>query len=239
LNEIFSPSLLASDRDEKSAGVEGFVQMKRAAIRLPGITELPISGRGMRIGLFGGSFNPAHDGHLLVALQALKRLDLDAVWVLVSPGNPLKDHSELAPLAERVEGARRVLDHPKIKVTGFEAAHGFRFTFDTLSFLKSSLPGRKFVWIMGADNLVSFDRWERWRDIANLMPMAIYVRPGSARIAPSSKAALTLAKYRLDEDDAPNLPNCDPPAWVYLHGQQSALSSSAIRARRKRGIKSK
>jgi nicotinate-nucleotide adenylyltransferase len=213
--------------------------MKRATQRLPGITELPISSRGMRIGLFGGSFNPAHDGHLLVALQALKRLDLDAVWVLVSPGNPLKDHSDLAPLAERVAGARRVLDHPKIKVTGFEAAHGFRFTFDTLSFLKTTLPGRRFVWIMGADNLVGFDHWERWRDIAGLMPMAIYVRPGSATLAPSSKAAITLARYRLDEGDAKTLADRDAPAWIYLHGQQSALSSSAIRARRKRNVKPK
>jgi nicotinate-nucleotide adenylyltransferase len=239
LNEIFNPLQLASNQDDDSAGVEGFVHMKRAAVRLPGITELPISGRGMRIGLFGGSFNPAHDGHLLVALQALKRLDLDTLWVLVSPGNPLKDHSDLAPLADRVAGARAILDHPQIKVTGFEAAHGFRFTFDTLSYLKSALPGRKFVWVMGADNLVNFDRWERWREIAGLMPMAIYVRPGSAMRAPASKAALALSKYRLDEGDASSLADRDPPAWIYLHGQQSALSSSAIRARRKGPVKTK
>lgn len=198
--------------------------------RIPGTTELPFAGRNMRIGLFGGSFNPPHEGHRLVALQALKRLGLDAVWLLVSPGNPLKDHSELAPLADRVQMARQVMDHPQIRVTGFEAAHGFRYTYDTLKFLKESKPAAHFVWIMGADNLVAFHRWERWRDIARLMPMAVYVRPGSSRLAPMSVAARTLAPYRIDESDAEVLVTLKPPAWVFLHGLMSGLSSSAIRA---------
>ena len=206
--------------------------MKHRRQRLPGITELPPAGRDMRIGLFGGSFNPAHEGHRLVALQALKRLRLDAVWMLVSPGNPLKDHADLAPLAERVAVAREVMEHPRIKVTGFEAAHGFRYTYETLRFLKAAHPGVRFVWIMGADNLRQFDRWERWREIARLMPIAIYVRPGSTRRAPFSKAATALARYRLDETDAPVLANCRAPAWVYLHGLMSSLSSSLIRGRK-------
>lgn len=201
--------------------------------KIPGITELPLSARGMKIGLFGGSFNPIHDGHLLVAEQCLQRLGLDAVWFLVSPGNPLKNHDELAPLKDRVEDARALLDHPRIKVTGFEAAHGFRYTYDTLKFLTQTLPDRNFVWIMGADNMVSFHKWDRWREIANMLPIAVYVRPGSSRKAPGSLAATAFARYRLDEDDAPLLATCEPPAWVYLHGIMSGLSSSVIRAQRK------
>lgn len=203
--------------------------------RIAGITELPYAGRNMRIGLFGGSFNPPHEGHRLVALQALKRLSLDAVWLLVSPGNPLKNHADLAPLAERVGAARRVMRHPQIKVTGFEAAHGFRYSYDTLRYLKQSRPSARFVWIMGADNLVQFHKWERWRDIADLMPMAVYVRPGSSRQALVSVAARTLAPYRLDESDAEILVTRTPPAWVYLHGLVSTLSSSSIRQSRRDG----
>lgn len=198
---------------------------------IPGITQLPPSARGMRIGLFGGSFNPVHEGHKLVAEQALRKLDLDAVWVLVTPGNPLKDHSDLAPLTDRVEGARALMGGPAIHVTGFEAAKGFGYSYETIRFLKQSLADRRFVWIMGADSMVGFHRWERWRDIARLLPMAIYVRPGSSRLAPSSMAATTLSRYRIDETDAPTLADRPPPAWVYLHGQVSHLSSTAIRAR--------
>lgn len=194
------------------------------------LTALPHSERGTRIGLFGGSFNPPHAGHQLVAQQVLKRLQLDAVWWLVSPGNPLKDHTHLAPLAERVAAARALVQSPKIHVTGFEAAHGFRFSYDTVQYLRSRLPARKLVWIMGADNLSSFHHWEHWRQLARLVPMAIYVRPGSERAAHASPAATALARYRLDEGDAPLLPDMPPPAWVYLHGIMSGLSSSAIRS---------
>jgi nicotinate-nucleotide adenylyltransferase len=184
----------------------------------------------MRIGLFGGSFNPVHAGHQLVVLEAMRRLALDSVWVLVTPGNPLKDKRELAPLEQRVEAARAVFTHPRIRVTGFEAAHGFTYSWQTLQFLTQSLPDRHFVWIMGADNLAGFHRWERWRDIAAMVPMAIYVRPGSTRLAPLSRAGATLAPWRIREEDAQMLPLLQAPAWVYLHGQQSTLSSSAIRA---------
>ncbi|ODT81548.1 MAG: nicotinic acid mononucleotide adenylyltransferase [Pelagibacterium sp. SCN 64-44] len=205
----------------------------RPPLRIAGITELPPSGAGMRIGLFGGSFNPIHEGHRLVVEETLRRLGLDALWVMVTPGNPLKDHSELAPLAERVLAARALLDSPKVRVTGFEAAHGFSYSWQTVKFLTDALPDRHFVWIMGADNLVDFHRWERWRDIAATLPMAIYVRPGSSRRALVSPAASALARWRIDEDRARRLPLLAPPAWVYLHGRQSSLSSSAIRARRK------
>jgi nicotinate-nucleotide adenylyltransferase len=203
----------------------------RPVLRIPGITELPPSGAGMRIGLFGGSFNPVHEGHRLVAEQTLQRLQLDALWVLVTPGNPLKDQSELAPLADRVAATRAVMDHPRIRVTGFEAAHGFTYSWQTVMFLKKTLRDRHFVWIMGADNLVNFHHWERWRDIAAMLPIAVYVRPGSARRAPASLATTALAQYRLDETDAGRLATMPAPAWVYLHGLTSPLSSSAIRAR--------
>jgi nicotinate-nucleotide adenylyltransferase len=198
----------------------------------PAITALPPAYPGMRIGLFGGSFNPPHAGHRLVALQALKRLELDAVWLLVSPGNPLKQHAELAPLATRVAMARAVTNHPRIRVTGFEAARGFRYTYDTLRFLTSTQRDVRFVWIMGGDNLSQFHRWERWQEIANLLPIAVYVRPGSNRRAPVSPAATALARYRIDEADARLLADCAPPAWVYLHGMMSSLSSSLLRSRR-------
>ncbi|WP_421762099.1 nicotinate-nucleotide adenylyltransferase [Devosia sp.] len=197
------------------------------------ITDIPPHAPGLRIGLFGGSFNPAHEGHRLVALQCLTRLQLDAVWLLVSPGNPLKSHSELAPLETRVNTTRALMDHPRIAVTGLEAQHNYHFTIDTLEWLKASCPGTRFVWIMGADNLLQFDRWERWQDIVNLMPLAVYARPGSTLRATSSKAAVALKLNRIPERDAETLADRDPPAWVYLHGITSQQSSSAIRAARK------
>jgi nicotinate-nucleotide adenylyltransferase len=206
----------------------------RPILRIPGITELPPSGAGMRIGLFGGSFNPVHEGHRLVAEQTLQKLQLDALWILVTPGNPLKSHADLAPLADRVIATRAMMDHPRIRVTGFEAAHGFTYSWQTIMFLKKTMKDRNFVWIMGADNLVNFHRWERWRDIAAMLPIAVYVRPGSSRRAPASLAATALARYRVDETDARLLALAKAPAWTYLHGLTSSLSSSAIRARNRR-----
>ena len=192
----------------------------------------------MRVGLLGGSFNPPHEGHRLVATQCIRRLALDAVWLMVSPGNPLKDHSELAPLSDRLAAARAMMDHPRIEVTGFEAAHDFHYTFDTLSFLRRACEGVKFVWIMGADSLQSFDRWERWQDIARMVPLAVYARPGATLRATSSKAATALRDFRIGEEEAETLADRKPPAWVYLRGLMSAQSSTAIRARRGAGAPS-
>ncbi len=193
------------------------------------VIALPPSAPGMRIGLFGGSFNPPHDGHRLVSRECLKRLQLDAVWWLVTPGNPLKDHSDLAPLETRVRAARQLVSGPRERVTGFEAAHGFTYTFQTLSHLKNRLPDRKFVWIMGADSLASFHHWERWEQLFSLMPVAVYVRPGSTRKATASRAASRFDLGRIEESDAPLLASLDPPAWVLLHGLMSPLSSSQLR----------
>lgn len=191
--------------------------------------SLPGSAPGMRIGLFGGSFNPPHEGHRLVSRQALKRLGLDAIWWLVTPGNPLKDHRELKPLHERIDAARQLVDHPKVHITGFEAKHGFKYSYDTLAHLKRTLPGRKFIWIMGADNLVNFHKWDRWQDIAKLMPIAVYVRPGATHSAPFSPAAQAMARWRVDESDAHDFANRAAPAWIYLHGIMSDLSSTQLR----------
>jgi len=193
---------------------------------------LPIVTPGMRIGLFGGSFNPAHDGHRLVALECLKRLGLDKIWIMVSPGNPLKDHTELAPLERRMAETVKLMDDPRLEVTGFEAEHGFTYTWETLHFLTGAHRETQFVWIMGADSLQNFDRWERWEDIARMLPIAVYDRPPSGATATSGKAAIALEPFRLREAEAKTLAGRQPPVWVYLHGVVSTASSTAIRQAR-------
>ncbi len=191
----------------------------------------------MRIGLFGGSFDPPHDGHRAVSLEALKRLGLDAVWWLVSPQNPLKPHAP-TDLARRVEAARKLADHPRIKVTGVEAALGTTYTADTLRKLRERLPGVRLVWMMGADNLASFHRWRDWQDIAASVPIAVFNRPGLTLRALSSPAARTLAGSRLRERDARRIGSVQPPAWVFLASPHVPLSSTALRAKRDADTKS-
>ena len=195
--------------------------------------RLPPHAPGMRIGLFGGSFNPPHAGHALVSEIALRRLRLDRVWWLVTPGNPLKENSGLAPLEARIAAARALVDDPRIFVTGLEAEIGTRFTYDTVSYLVRRAPGVRFVWLMGADNLAQFSRWQRWTDIAALAPIAVVDRPGASRAALSSKAALHFARRRLRECDAQRLAVAPPPALVFLHDRRLALSSTSLRAGKK------
>jgi nicotinate-nucleotide adenylyltransferase len=192
---------------------------------------LPPHTPGMAIGLFGGSFNPPHAGHRLACLIAMKRLRLDRLWWLVTPGNPLKNNAGLPPLGERIAAARALADHPRIVVTGVEAGIGTRFTHDTLAHLTERCPGVDFVWIMGADNLSGFRRWERWRAIASLMPIAVVDRPGSTLPATASLAAHALGRHRLPEARAQSLVGASPPAWTFLHGPRSHLSSTTIRSR--------
>lgn len=195
--------------------------------------RLPPAARGLRIGLFGGSFNPAHQGHVLASLTALRRLGLDAVWWLVTPGNPLKNNRGLPELSVRVDAARALVRrHPGIHVTGVEARLGTRFTAQTLAALKRRCPGARFVWLMGADNLAQFDRWRGWRRIAAMMPIAVIDRPGATHKAVRSRAAVALERWRMDETDAVLLPTEPPPAWLFIHGRRSNLSSSALRAAR-------
>ena len=185
----------------------------------------------MCIGLLGGTFNPPHEGHQLVSRTALRRLRLDAVWWLVTPGNPLKNNSGLPPLDDRMAACRRLADDPRIFVTDLEDAIGTRYTHDTLSWLMQRCAGVNFVWLMGADNLAGFHRWQRWRDIARLVPIAVIDRPASTLKAAHSPAALWLAPHRVDETDAALLPDRQAPAFAFLHGPRSAQSSTALRAR--------
>jgi nicotinate-nucleotide adenylyltransferase len=154
---------------------------------------LPPYARGMRIGLFGGTFDPPHAAHRAACLLALRRIGLDRVWWLVTPGNPLKDTSGLGPLAERLAAARKLARHPRIDVTDLEADLGITYTFATISYLIRRCPGVHFVWIMGADNLRSFHRWQRWRDIARLVPIAVIDRLGPSLYSTAGAAGQALA----------------------------------------------
>jgi nicotinate-nucleotide adenylyltransferase len=200
-------------------------------LSLAGLAALPPFARGLRIGLFGGSFNPPHDGHREASLLALRRLKLDRIWWLVTPSNPLKDARGLAPLALRLEAARKVSRHPRIEVTAIEVAIGATYSFETISYLKRRCPSVHFVWVMGADNFRYFDRWQRWREIAKLVPIAIVDRPGFTLTTTHGRAAVTLARYRLDETCASILPTAAPPAVVFLHGPRSPKTSTALRGK--------
>ena len=194
---------------------------------------LPSHAPGMRIGLLGGSFNPPHAAHRMISLIALKRLGLDQVWWLVTPGNPLKDNSALPdPLARRAQ-AVEMANHPRIKVSLIEDAIGTRYTYDTLAWLKARHPTVHFVWLMGADNLVGFHRWFRWNDIISIMPMAVFDRPGSTLSAARAHAALAFGQFRNKESSAKNLVLSKKPAWIFFHGRRSGLSSTELRDRRK------
>ena len=183
----------------------------------------------MRIGLLGGSFNPPHEGHALITRLALRRLALDRVWWLVTPGNPLKSLTGLAALNARIEAARRLDVGPRVVVTDIEAQIDSRFTYDTLLWLKLRAPGVDFVWIMGADNLRQFHLWRHWRLIAELTPIVVVDRPGSTLKAISSPGGAALARWRIPERDASRFATLPPPALLFLHGPRSGLSSTALR----------
>jgi nicotinate-nucleotide adenylyltransferase len=199
------------------------------SVALKPYLKMPHVEKGMQVGLFGGSFNPPHAGHALVAEIALRRLALDQLWWIVTPGNPLKAGKRLAPLAERIRLSEAVIRDPRVKVTAFEAGRNLRFTADTLALVKERNPGVDFVWIMGADNLRDFHRWQRWRQIAMTFPIAVIDRPGATLSFLSSVMAKTFDYARVDEAYAPRLARMKAPAWTFIHGPRSPLSSTALR----------
>ena len=198
-------------------------------------SRIPFALPGMRIGLFGGSFDPPHSGHLHVSLEALKRCRLDRVWWLVSPCNPLKQDAP-APISERLAAARRCALHPRLMVSDLELELGTGFTSETLNALKSMYPGVRFVWIMGADNLVGFHLWNDWRWILENFPVAIVSRPNQRLRAAGSVAARSYRRFRLAPEDAGRLALSETPCWSLLEGPTLEISSSGIRNRTLGGI---
>lgn len=192
-------------------------------------TGFPTARTGMTIGLLGGSFDPAHGGHAHVTREALKRFGLDEVWWLVSPGNPLKDRGP-APMADRLARARAVMQHPAVQVTDLESRLGTRYTFRTLAALVDAYPGVQFVWLMGADNLATFHRWEDWREIMSLVPVGILARPGQRVSARTSRAARHFRRYRLRGREAKRLAHAKAPAWCFVNVPMNKASSTRIRA---------
>ena len=187
--------------------------------------------RGMKVGLFGGSFNPAHEGHRHVAETARMRLGLDCVIWLVSPQNPLKSKADTAPLHQRIAEVRAFAG-PKDIVSDFETHIHATYTLDTLRALKARYPGVNFVWIMGGDSLASFHRWRGWVQIMHMVPVAVVSRPGALLNARLSPAAKRFARFRRPERAGLILPCAEAPAWSYLKGPLHSHSSTAIRAQR-------
>jgi nicotinate-nucleotide adenylyltransferase len=187
---------------------------------------------GMRIGLFGGSFNPAHHGHAHVAETALRRLGLDRVWWLATPQNPLKDPRETAPLAQRLANARAFARGRRMVVSDLESRWGVRFSIDLIERLRARYPGVTFVWVMGSDNLLNFHAWRRWRRVVEAVPIAFVARPGAQARARFSKLATA---YRAHRRPADALVRSAPPAWTYLNAPLVPLSSTALRRLGARG----
>jgi nicotinate-nucleotide adenylyltransferase len=188
----------------------------------------------MRVGLLGGSFNPAHAGHRHAARLALARLGLDQVWLMVSPGNPLKPAAGMAPFGDRLKGAAAIGDGRRVLATGIEAAFGTRFSIDTSRMLRRRFPGVRFVWIMGADILTQLPRWRGWRDLTRHIPFAVLPRPGYTLPALAGKAARCLRGRRRPAHEATILAR-SRSGWVMLPASQNATSATAIREASRQG----
>lgn len=189
----------------------------------------PVARAGQVIGLLGGSFDPAHAGHVHITREALKRFGLDAVWWLVTPGNPLKSRGP-APLDDRLERARAVMQHPRVTVTGIEARLGTRYTAQTLQALTRRYRGVRFVWLIGADNLAQLHHWQDWRSIMQTVPVGVLARPGDRISARMSQAARLYRSARISASAAGLLGHAEAPAWCFLNVPMMPHSSSAIRA---------
>jgi nicotinate-nucleotide adenylyltransferase len=186
---------------------------------------------GQRIGLLGGSFNPAHDGHRHLSLTALKKLNLDRVWWLVSPQNPLKPARGMAPLERRMARARAVASHPRIQVTDIETRLNTRFTADTLAVLRRRFAGQRFVWLMGADNLQQLPEWDRWERIMHLVPVAVFDRAPYSWSVLGERAAHRFRRFHWQQADGRALADADPPAWCFFRMKRHPLSATEVRSR--------
>jgi nicotinate-nucleotide adenylyltransferase len=182
-----------------------------------------------RIGLLGGSFNPAHEGHRYISVEALKRLELDEVWWLVSPQNPLKPEAGMAPFEARLESARKVAQHPRIRVSALEAELRTRYTADTLAALTQRFSAARFVWLMGADNLLQIPQWRDWADIFNTVPIAVFARDSYDSHALSEKAAHRFRATRFPASAAKVLADAVPPAWVFLRIRSHPATATQLR----------
>ena len=192
-----------------------------------------------RIGLLGGSFNPAHEGHRHVSLEALKRLGLDEVWWLVSPQNPLKSDEGMEPLASRLARAKQLARHPRIRVEAPELLLGTRYALDTVRALRCLYPQAHFVWLMGADILPQLVDWQGWRELFAAIPIAAFARPGWSYAALQSAAPRAFARYRIAAGEARALASCPPPAWCFIPSRLDSHSATAIRAVRPRRTRAK
>lgn len=190
----------------------------------------PLTRSRQVIGLLGGSFDPAHHGHVQISLEALKRFQLDQLWWLVSPGNPLKSVGP-APMQKRLAQARSIMVHPRVHITDLEARLGTRYTSQTLSVLKRRYPAVRFVWLMGADNLAQLHQWQDWSQIVETLPIGVLARPEHRISARMSKAARIYRAARLPSRKAALLGRCQPPCWCFLNVPLSPVSSSEIRAK--------
>ena len=190
----------------------------------------PVAGRGQVVGLLGGSFDPAHVGHVQITQTALRRFGLDRAWWLVSPGNPLKRHGP-APLQDRLALSREVMRHPRVTVTDVEARLGTRVTAQTLRGLVARYPGVRFVWLMGADNLAQFHRWQDWRWIMTHVPIGVIARPGDRLSSRFSPAARIFRHSRVPAAESGSLGRRTAPAWCYIDMPLNDASSTALRAR--------
>ena len=203
---------------------------KQCLKALESYTSPPLARSGMKIGLLGGSFDPPHQGHVHISKEALKRLQLDQLWWLVSPGNPLKERGPW-PLRERIRQCCEIVDHPRLRITAFEAALGSPYTVQTLNFLTRRFPATHFVWLMGADNMIGIDHWQNWQQIFRTVPVAVLDRPGDHYRLNSSRAAQLFAPHRLKERAAAALPMQKPPCWCRLSVPLHHARSTNIRAR--------
>ena len=193
---------------------------------------MPLATKGLRIGLLGGSFDPPHSGHMHISKWAIKEFSLDRIWWLVSPGNPLKKDAP-ADLDRRLSACNKLVNHPKVIVTDLERVFNTRYTAQTLTTLKSQYRGVRFVWLMGADNLAEFHKWDRWQDIMHMLPVGVMARPNQQLAANCSPAARIFRESRLSARSSTALPFKEAPSWSLLTGPMDDESSSKIRAKGK------